>query len=83
MDTTRFPRDAPIHDVLRALQRLGFEEVRRGNHIALRRTGADGKAMPLTMPNHRVIKGSTLRTALAQAGCTRDKFLKAYHDSEE
>ncbi|MFN7896731.1 MAG: type II toxin-antitoxin system HicA family toxin [Cyanobacteriota bacterium] len=47
--------------MLRALQRLGFELIREGNHIALGRTNEDGTRTPLTMPNHRLIKGSTLR----------------------
>jgi hypothetical protein len=31
----KFPVDAPRDRVLRALQRLGFELIREGNHIAL------------------------------------------------
>ena len=33
---------------------------------------------PLTIPNHRLLKGSTLRTILTQAGIARDEFLDAY-----
>jgi predicted RNA binding protein YcfA (HicA-like mRNA interferase family) len=74
----KFPVDAPIDRVLAALAHLGFHEVRRGNHIALVRENADGTRTPLTMPNHRRIKSSTLRAILAQSRIERDDFLKAF-----
>ena len=77
----RFPVDAPIKKVIKALERLGFELVREGNHIAMMRESPDGRRTPLTMPNHRRIKGSTLRTILTQAGVSRDEFLAAYEKS--
>jgi predicted RNA binding protein YcfA (HicA-like mRNA interferase family) len=73
----KFPIDAPRDRVLRALQRLGFELIREGNHIALARTNDDGTRMPLTMPNHRLIKGSTLRLILRQSEISREDFLEA------
>jgi hypothetical protein len=57
---------------------LGFELVREREHIAMSRRNADGTSTPLTMPNHRTIKGSTLRTVCTQAGISRDDFLDAY-----
>jgi predicted RNA binding protein YcfA (HicA-like mRNA interferase family) len=45
----KFPVDAPRDRVLRALQRLGFELIREGNHIALARTNEDGTR---TSPHH-------------------------------
>jgi hypothetical protein len=42
------------------------------------RENPDGTRTPLTMPNHRRIKGSTLRTVLTQAGISRDDFLDIY-----
>ena len=42
------------------------------------RRDAPGGAQCLTIPNHRVIKASTLRTILTQAGLSRDEFLTAY-----
>lgn len=74
----RFPVDAPLDRVLRAFELLGFERVRDGDHIALRRGNPDGSATPLTMPRHPRIKGSTLRTILTQTGISRDDFLRAY-----
>jgi predicted RNA binding protein YcfA (HicA-like mRNA interferase family) len=74
----KFPVDAPIKKVLVALERLGFVLVREGNHIAMVREHADGTRTPLTLPNHRVIKSSTLRSILSQSNITRDEFLRAY-----
>jgi hypothetical protein len=42
----KFPVDAPRDRVLRALQCLGFELIREGNHIALARTNEDGTRTP-------------------------------------
>lgn len=77
----KFPVDAPIKKVIKALERLGFRVVRQGNHIAMARENPDGTRTPLTIPNHSRIKGSTLRTILTQANITRDEFLRAYKDS--
>ncbi len=74
----KLPVDGPIHKVIKTLEHLGFRIVREGNHIAMARQNADGTRTPLTMPNHRTIKSSTLRTILSQAGISRDDFLKAY-----
>jgi len=78
---TRFPTDVPVRRVIRTLERLGFQIVREGNHIAMVRENPDGTRTPLTMPNHSRIKGSTLRTILTQAGIPRDEFLSAYEGS--
>ncbi len=45
------------------------------------RESADGTRTPLTIPNHRRIKGSTLRAICTQAGIARDDFLKAYEQA--
>jgi predicted RNA binding protein YcfA (HicA-like mRNA interferase family) len=63
--------------LLRALEALGFVLVRRGNHIAMVRENADGTRTPLTLPNHRRVKGSTLPTILRQSNIPRDAFLEA------
>jgi hypothetical protein len=63
--TGKFPVDAPRAKVLAA-------------HIAMVRDNADGTATPLSIPAHRTIKGSTLRTICTQARIPREEFLAAY-----
>ena len=77
---SKFPVDAPVRKVINALEQLGFEKIREGNHIAMIRQNPDGTKTPLTMPNQPKIKKSTLRTILTQAGISRDNFLKTYKD---
>jgi predicted RNA binding protein YcfA (HicA-like mRNA interferase family) len=77
----KFPVDAPLDQVLSALKILGFEVVRKGNHIALARKAPDGTVTPLTLPGHRMIKGSTLRTILTQSGISREDSLRAWEQA--
>ena len=76
----KFPVDAPQRRVLAAMELLGFNLVRTGNHLALARRNPDGTITPMTMPNHPTIKGSTLRTICTQAGISREDFLRAYQE---
>ena len=76
---TKFPKDAPKAKVLQTLEYLGFQLVREAEHIAMIRENSDGTRTPLTLPNHRQIKGSTLRRICTQSGISRQEFLDAYY----
>jgi predicted RNA binding protein YcfA (HicA-like mRNA interferase family) len=60
-------------EVIRALEHLGFEQVRqRGSHVVLRR-GSSGTVVPL----HRPVKVGTLAGILRQTGVAQEEFLAA------
>ena len=77
----KFPSDAPRRRVVKALEALGFVIIREHEHIAMRRTNADGTVTPLTLPNHPNLKAPTLRTICTQSGISRDDFLRAYENA--
>ena len=58
-------------EAIRALQRLGFEQVRqRGSHVVMRR-GATGCVVPM----HAELKVGTLAGVLRQAEVTSEDFI--------
>ena len=60
-------------DVVKALERLGFEQMRqRGSHVVMQRDGV-GCVVPL----HKELKTGTLAGIVRQAGLTQDEFLGA------
>ena len=60
-------------DVVRGLNRLGFEQVgQSGSHIKLRRRTAT-----VIVPNHREVRRGTLGSILRQAGITIDDLMAA------
>jgi predicted RNA binding protein YcfA (HicA-like mRNA interferase family) len=64
-------------DVIRALERLGFSQIRqRGSHVVLRRQTPDA-AVGCVVPLHRELATGTLRGVLKQAGVTTEEFLEA------
>lgn len=42
------------------------------------RQNPDGTNTPLTLRNHKLIKGSTLKSICTQSGISRDDFIAAY-----
>lgn len=60
-------------EVIRALERLGFRQMRqRGSHVTLRR-----EAKVCIVPLHREVAIGTLSGILNQAGVTGDEFVLA------
>ena len=58
-------------EVIKALEQLGFKQVRqRGSHLVLRR-GSSGTVVPL----HKPVKIGTLAGILRQAGVSQDEFI--------
>lgn len=74
----KFPVDAPKSQVIRVLEHFGFSIVRAKEHISMTRQNSDGTTTPLTLPNHKLIKGSTLKSICTQSGISRDDFITAY-----
>jgi predicted RNA binding protein YcfA (HicA-like mRNA interferase family) len=61
------------HECIKALQRLGFSQVRqRGSHVVMRR-GDHGCVVPL----HREMKVGTLHGVLKQAAVEPEELIKA------
>lgn len=74
----KFPVDASKAKVIKVLEKFGFSIVREKEHISMIRKNSDGTITPLTLPNHKQIKSSTLRSICTQAGISRDDFITSY-----
>jgi predicted RNA binding protein YcfA (HicA-like mRNA interferase family) len=71
---TRLPRDLSGADLRRVLEKSGFVLVRmKGSHMMFRRQST---ATLVVVPNHRVIKPSTLRSIMHTAGISSDELVE-------
>ena len=62
--------------VIRVLERIGYQIVRqKGSHIRLRDEN-DPEHLPITVPDHRTLKPGLLRQILRDANLTVDEFVK-------
>lgn len=69
----KIPRDVTGEEAVRALRRLGFEEIRQtGSHRILR-----AGSRTVVVPMHRPIKPGTLKGLVEQAGLTMEAFADA------
>ena len=65
-------------EAIRALERLGFEQIRqRGSHVILKKQTAQG-AVGCVVPLHRELAIGTLRGILKQAGVTVEDFMAQF-----
>ncbi len=63
-------------EAIRALERLGFEQVRqRGSHVVLKKRTPEG-AVGCVVPLHRELAIGTLRGILRQAKVTPDELME-------
>ena len=63
-------------EVIKALERLGFKQVRqRGSHVVLRKDTREG-AVGCAVPMHKELKIGTLRGILRQAKVQPEEFLE-------
>ncbi len=61
-------------DLVKALRKVGYEEVRqKGSHIRLRHS-ADPERKPLTVPRHQTLKRGLLHRILRDAGLTIERL---------
>jgi len=62
-------------EAIRALEKLGFQQVRqRGSHVILKKD-TPGGAIGCAVPLHRELAVGTLRGILRQARVTPDEFM--------
>lgn len=74
----KFPADVSKAKTIKTFESLGFKIIREREHISMTRKNPDGSTTPLTMPNHRHLKSSTLQAICKQTGITREEFLQAF-----
>jgi predicted RNA binding protein YcfA (HicA-like mRNA interferase family) len=63
-------------EVIRALERLGFEQVRQtGSHVVMKKDTEEGE-IGCVVPVHRELKVGTLSGVLKQAQVTVEEFIE-------
>jgi predicted RNA binding protein YcfA (HicA-like mRNA interferase family) len=63
-------------EAIRALERLGFEEVRQtGSHVVMKKV-SEGGEVGCVVPVHRELKVGTLSGILKQAKVTVEEFIE-------
>ena len=68
------PKLYSARQIVKALQRIGFEIVsQKGSHIKLRGI-FDGETYTAIVPNHKEVALGTLQSILKQAGITREEL---------
>ena len=72
----KLPR-IPSREVIRALERLGFEQVRQtGSHVVMKKDTPEGE-IGCVVPVHRELKVGTLSGILKQAQVTPQEFIES------
>ncbi|NWG27817.1 MAG: type II toxin-antitoxin system HicA family toxin [Ignavibacteriaceae bacterium] len=76
----KIPRDVDAKALIKALNKIGYQETRQvGSHVRLSIT-RDGKQFHITIPNHNPIKIGTLNNILKEISNTmslsKDQLLK-------
>jgi predicted RNA binding protein YcfA (HicA-like mRNA interferase family) len=70
----KLPR-IPSREVIRALEKLGFEAVRQnGSHVVMKKMTDDGE-IGCVVPMHRELKVGTLSSVLKQAKVDPEEFI--------
>ncbi|QDL08186.1 hypothetical protein DP113_09930 [Brasilonema octagenarum UFV-E1] len=71
----KLPR-IPSKEAIRALERLGFEQVRQtASHVVMKKETPDGE-IGCVVPVHRELKVGTLSGILKQAQVTTEEFIE-------
>jgi predicted RNA binding protein YcfA (HicA-like mRNA interferase family) len=64
-------------EAIRALERLGFEQVRQtGSHVVMKKAAAESE-IGCVVPVHRELKVGTLSSILKQAQVTVEEFIES------
>ncbi len=65
-------KDVKQSKVLKAFESFGFNTIKNAEHIKMR----NGEGITISVPNHKLIKGSTLSQICRIAGIEKQKFFQ-------